>query len=630
MAPPEVRPYAEFSEEPDHPLGFQGPFLHLLAQVTDTGRVADNFRVAVSSLGSITFHFKGSELFTHAQFGCFDFSYTVRPAGLNFAWNRLATEWVNVNELVSAGMMQSLREDEGDAFLDVWDRHVKDAAHPAAAIRFVVVMNDDFEFDLMLEGLPADAGRLLGLPVLRKDDSAAIRLGAAGLAHTRDAEAGVASVRPQLFSHSPGEARDSIAARPKDYYAGIRRVWHRFFIPETLGQRDAAALVRTPREGNCHRPLGREETRMEREEPVPSASHSPASHMGKSRPCAVTKKFRNDRLDRLAWLQGEGPADPNIRARVSAGLSEKTWGRHATVWRALMSFAGERRSGLSWPLDEKTILDFASWCDKRRRLSAGTIKTYINSLSKIQQMKGGPPICVKKVPFLTDFLAGVRHEPRKKAERVKLVVSFPLLQVMGHWTGIETDWSQFEKIRFWAVCLASFFGSLRIGELLSETSKNFDPEKTLLWKDIKISDDDTVRLRIRSPKVENPGGDLIVLFRFPVKGMCPVEAFKVYKAAAEERGLTDKNLPVFRSGTGGAWPKRAFQKQLEKIVGRTGLVKGKGKIVCHSFRGGIPSALAAQLSPEAAAATQEWGRWRSQAYIGYTRHHISLRREIFA
>jgi hypothetical protein len=153
-----------------------------------------------------------------------------------------------------------------------------------------------------------------------------------------------------------------------------------------------------------------------------------------------------------------------------------------------------------------------------------------------------------------------------------LVVSFPLLQVMGHWTGVETDWSQFEKIRFWAVGLASFFGSLRIGELLSEASKNFDPEKTLLWKDIKISDDETVRLRIRSPKVENPGGDLIVLFRFPVKGVCPVEAFKAYRAAAEEIGLIDKNLPVFRSGTGGAWPKRAFQKQLEKIVGRTGLV----------------------------------------------------------
>jgi hypothetical protein len=247
--------------------------------------------VAVSSLGSINFHFKGSDLFTHAQFRCFDFSYTVRPAGLSFAWNRLATEWANVSELVSAGMMQSLREDEGDAFLDVWDRHVKDAAHPAAAVRFVEVMNDDFEFDLMLEGRPAaDAGRLLGLPVLRKDDSAAIRLGAAGLAHERDAEAGVASVRLQLFSHSPEEARNSIAARPKDYYAGIRRVWHRFFIPKTLGQRDAAALVRTPREGNCNRPLGREETRMERDEPVPSASHSPASHMGKPRPCAVTKK----------------------------------------------------------------------------------------------------------------------------------------------------------------------------------------------------------------------------------------------------------------------------------------------------------------------------------------------------
>jgi hypothetical protein len=60
--------------------------------------------------------------------------------------------------------------------------------------------------------------------------------------------------------------------------------------------------------------------------------------------------------------------------------------------------------------------------------------------------------------------------------------------------------------------------------------------------------------------------------------MCLVEAFKVYKVTAEEKGLFDKNLPVFRSGTGGAWPKRAFQMQLEKIVGRTGLVKGKGKL----------------------------------------------------
>jgi hypothetical protein len=89
----------------------------------------------------------------------------------------------------------------------------------------VVVMNDDYEFDLMLEGLPADAGRLLGLPVLRKNDSAAVRLGAAGLAHTRDAEAGVASVRPQLISYCLGEARDGVAARPGEYYASMRRVW---------------------------------------------------------------------------------------------------------------------------------------------------------------------------------------------------------------------------------------------------------------------------------------------------------------------------------------------------------------------------------------------------------------------
>jgi len=56
----------------------------------------------------------------------------------------------------------------------------------------------------------------------------------------------------------------------------------------------------------------------------------------------------------------------------------------------------------------------------------------------------------------------------RESGRCKLVVSYPFLQVLGHWAGKEADWSAFEKLRFWLVFLTSFFGSLRIGELLSE------------------------------------------------------------------------------------------------------------------------------------------------------------------
>jgi hypothetical protein len=383
--------------------------------------------------------------------------------------------------------------------------------------------------------------------------------------------------------------------------------------------------VRSPREGVAHHPLGLRKTRAEQKEPGPSSGLK----RGKRNPEPNLKKYNDRVLDRLAWMKDEKLLNANMRARISAGLAEKSWGKHATVWRVFNQFAGTLPGRADWPLSDATLLEFASWCDEKRRLSANTIRSYIQSLSKIQKMKGGPHISVNKVPFLKEFLAGVRHEPRKRAQKRKLIVSFPFLQVLGHWAGKEASWTAFEKVRFWAVCLTSFFASLRIGELLSEKEWEFDPEKTLLWQDVSMEEDGSVRFRIRSPKVENPGGDLVILFRFPDPQTCAASVFRTYHEEAKKRGWVKKDSPVFRSDKGGAWTRKDFQTALDKIVKKTGLVGEKGKVVCHSFRGGIPSALAAQMTPEATAATREWGRWRSVAYKGYTRHHVSLKKKIF-
>ena len=80
---------------------------------------------------------------------------------------------------------------------------------------------------------------------LRKDDSAAIRLGAACPAHELDANSGAASIRPQLISNCPGEARDSVEARPGEYYASTRRVWWREPSPLTSSQHDNSEWTRS-------------------------------------------------------------------------------------------------------------------------------------------------------------------------------------------------------------------------------------------------------------------------------------------------------------------------------------------------------------------------------------------------
>ncbi len=109
-----------------------------------------------------------------------------------------------MSELVAAGKIVTTREDEGEPFLTVWRHHEKDASHPATSVRFAVIVNDASKFELILEGLPAEAGRLHGLPVLRKDNSAAVQLGRANLAHERDGAAEGGSIRAPPLLQLPG------------------------------------------------------------------------------------------------------------------------------------------------------------------------------------------------------------------------------------------------------------------------------------------------------------------------------------------------------------------------------------------------------------------------------------------
>ncbi len=149
----------------------------------------------------------------------------------------------------------------------------------------------------------------------------------------------------------------------------------------------------------------------------------------------------------------------NVYERVSEGLAGKTWDRHRTVWRAINEFSVYVGKPLTWPLDPRTVIDFASWCNKRRHLQASTIKTYVQGLSKIQQMKGGPPISIGKIPLLKNFIAGVENVQRAEQKKQKKAMSYPLLQIIGDMLG-KTKRRRLSKNFDFGQCVCGVFSDL--------------------------------------------------------------------------------------------------------------------------------------------------------------------------
>jgi hypothetical protein len=632
---PEIRPANNFMDDPAAACGTRRPHLSLLAQVTDDGRLADEFRVAINAAQAVRVRFEGSDIFAHKQFHHFTFTYPVNPSEVSFPVGHLVTDWVNIHELVSAGRLLSVREGDGPDFLQVWEKHAADISRPGGSVRWGVTLDDGGGAELMLQGLPADAGKLKGIPVLRMDDAPIIKLGSVELSHDRDPDVGSRSIRPILYAAGEREAAEAIGGHPGVYYAGLRRIWQRFFVPEELTAADAVHVVRQPREGATYHPLGRAADASD----AIAGGGRPPGHQdrpgGVKIPIPGKKKFDVGRVKDKMWVPSSAGNEAekilmnNVKDRISEGLAEKTWGRHSTVWGAINSFAAWTGRRLDWLLSEEDILKFASWCDVERKLQASTIKTYLQSLSKIQQLRGGPRICLSKIPLLQDFLAGVRNVPRIPRKSVKKTVSFPLLQILGQVVGRDESKTTFDKLRFWTVCLWSFFGSFRIGELLSEQKKNYDPHRTLLWKDVGLTNKDELTIPIKSPKVPRPGGEIVLLFPCKDRTVCPVRLFQEYQEVARETGLVEDDLPVFRNEDGTSWSKSEFRNELDYFMAQTGVVRTGEKIVCHSFRGGIPSMLESLGTPEAEGASQEWGRWRSSAYKCYTHYHLTKKRKIF-
>lgn len=167
----------------------------------------------------------------------------------------------------------------------------------------------------------------------------------------------------------------------------------------------------------------------------------------------------------------------------------------------------------------------------------------------------------------------------------------------------------------------AFFGSLRMGELLTDSSEHFDPSYHCLTEDVVLKDE-VIQLKIKAAKEERSGKEIIIDIFKNEGDCCPVRALKKWREMKQPRG---EGKPAFRFKNGTPLTKRRFNNLLSKCLNHH-IPAGTGFYAGHSFRAGIPSMLG-----ELGYSTEDImtvGRWSSNAYEAYVKMPRTKRQEM--
>ena len=206
-------------------------------------------------------------------------------------------------------------------------------------------------------------------------------------------------------------------------------------------------------------------------------------------------------------------------------------------------------------------------------------------------------------------------------------MTLPLLKILGHKTSL-LNWDKVNEQTVWTAMNLSFFSSCRMGELLTAKEHVFDPTANLTWADINFHEEDNVIIHIKNPKSNRQGGEFVDIFSFTGQGVCPIMALKEHRRLQIEAGLFDPHGPVFKFSNGKFLTMAYLNKLLKQLL--EGVIdQSTDSISCHSFRAGIPSALARFPDLASSGDIKGWGRWDSDCYTKYTRMLSDQKRVIF-
>jgi hypothetical protein len=275
------------------------------------------------------------------------------------------------------------------------------------------------------------------------------------------------------------------------------------------------------------------------------------------------------------------------------------------------------------PLNQNKILLFITWLLQERKVKGTSIESYISGLRTIHQAQG---LTVPEIrpDIVKSILSGAKQqnniENRVNPKPRRLPMTLTALRVLKN----ELNGQNLVKadIRMlWAVSCLAFFGSFRMGELLAEKADEYDPNFTCLAKDV-VMEEGTIQVRLKSPKEDRSGKDVIVDIFRNNGDCCPVRAVEKWWALKPPR---EEDKPAFRFADSGALSKRCFNTIIANCMNHHA-ANEEGFYSGHSFRSGIPSMMGEMGYSNADIMTV--GRWSSTSYELYVKMPRTKRQEM--
>ena len=309
---------------------------------------------------------------------------------------------------------------------------------------------------------------------------------------------------------------------------------------------------------------------------------------------------------------------------ANASLTIDTWSSYKTAWNQVILCGEELGCVMSFPFSDNTNLTFIAW-GVGRGLACSTIELYLSGIKKIHAVLNLK--CPDLRPELVkSIFKGLKNQEfmYKRPTRLPMTPStMALLKRQLFKSNLETT----DALMFWSVCTAAFFGSLRLGEMLSKRSTSYDGAFTLLRQDMTVVEDDEDGAPVLNIELKHSkcyaGKSEIISIREADNGLCPVKAFRKYQARTRDH---PPSLPAYCGASRKPLTKAVFTRILRSllipVLGPLAL-----KLSCHSFRAGIPSILAHKGYSE--LYIKAVGRWSSRAWTAYaalprkTRYKVS-------
>ncbi len=316
----------------------------------------------------------------------------------------------------------------------------------------------------------------------------------------------------------------------------------------------------------------------------------------------------------------------NEKKLVTASYCSNSWKKNSSAINCLKEFSRQTNCDIKFPVEMLVANKFVEWCHFTKNIKASTVRSYISCISTAQRLNNLDDSAWKN-PILKQMIKGMENLEfySEICKGSRKVMTLPLLKIVGNQIS-KANWSDDTKQVLWTIFVTAFFGSFRLGEILCEDEKSFNPLENLTWNDIIFREDNSVLIKLKITKTKKKQGEYIDLFQFKGHKCCPVATLQKLKNSRLAEKFT--NMPVFMFKNGKLVTPNMINKILPDLL-RDVMKSAADEYTGHCLRPGIPSALASCPDIAKDKDVKKWGRWDSTSFLLYTRLKLNQKKILF-